>query len=41
VSARGELMHYSLGTGSFSTPVATYRLDQRTNVLRGGVNYRF
>jgi outer membrane immunogenic protein len=41
VSVRGELMHYSLGTGSFSTPVATYKLDQRTNVLRAGVNYRF
>jgi outer membrane immunogenic protein len=41
VSLRGELMHYSLGSGSFSTPVATYKLDQRTNVLRAGVNYRF
>jgi outer membrane immunogenic protein len=41
ISVRGELMHYSLGTGSFSTPVATYKLDQRTNVLRAGVNYRF
>lgn len=41
VSVRGELMHYSLGSGSFTTPVAVYRLDQRTNVLRAGVNYRF
>jgi outer membrane immunogenic protein len=41
VSVRGELLHYSIGTGNFSTPVATYKLDQRTNVLRGGVNYRF
>jgi outer membrane immunogenic protein len=41
VSARGELQHYSLGSGTFSTPVATYKLEQRTNVLRAGVNYRF
>jgi outer membrane immunogenic protein len=41
VSVRGELMHYSLGTATYSTPIATYKLDQRTNVLRAGVNYRF
>lgn len=41
VSARGELMHYSLGSANFTTPVATYKLDSRTNVLRAGVNYRF
>ncbi len=41
VSARGEVMHYSMGTATYNTPVATYRLDQRTNVLRAGVNYRF
>jgi outer membrane immunogenic protein len=41
VSVKGEFLHYSLGTGNFATPVATYRLDQRTNVLRAGVNYRF
>jgi outer membrane immunogenic protein len=41
VSARGEVLHYSLGSGTFSTPVATYKLEQRTNVLRAGVNYRF
>jgi outer membrane immunogenic protein len=41
VSARGEYMHYSLGSGTFTTPVSTYKLEQRTNVLRAGVNYRF
>jgi outer membrane immunogenic protein len=41
VSARGEVLHYSMGTATYNTPVATYRLDQRTNVLRAGVNYRF
>jgi outer membrane immunogenic protein len=41
ISARGEVIHYALGTGTYNTPVATYRLDSRTNVLRAGVNYRF
>jgi outer membrane immunogenic protein len=41
VSVRGELLHYALGTGTYQTPVATYKIDSRTNVLRGGVNYRF
>jgi outer membrane immunogenic protein len=41
VSVRGEYLHYGLGTGTYSTPVATYRVDSRTNVLRAGVNYRF
>jgi outer membrane immunogenic protein len=41
ISARGELMHYSLGTGTYQTPVATYKIDARTNVLRAGLNYRF
>jgi outer membrane immunogenic protein len=41
ISARGEIIHYALGTGTYNTPVATYRLDSRTNVLRAGVNYRF
>ncbi len=41
ISARGEVIHYALGTGTYNTPVATYRLDSRTNVLRAGINYRF
>jgi outer membrane immunogenic protein len=41
VTARGELLHYSLGSGTFTTPIATYKLEQRTNVVRGGLNYRF
>ncbi len=41
ISARGEVLHYALGTGTYTTPVATYRLDSRTNVVRAGVNYRF
>jgi outer membrane immunogenic protein len=41
VSLRGELMHYALGSANFSTPVATYSVNTRTNVLRGGLNYRF
>jgi outer membrane immunogenic protein len=41
ISARGELMHYALGSGTYSTGTATYRVDSRTNVLRAGVNYRF
>ena len=41
ISLRGELLHYALGTGTYNTPTATYRLDSRTNVLRAGVNYRF
>jgi outer membrane immunogenic protein len=41
VSVRGEVLHYALGTGTYTTPVATYRLDSRNNVLRAGVNYRF
>ncbi|MGL4636029.1 MAG: outer membrane protein [Beijerinckiaceae bacterium] len=41
ISARGEVLHYALGTGTYTTPVATYRLDSRTNVVRAGVSYRF
>jgi outer membrane immunogenic protein len=41
VSVRGEYLHYGLGSGTYSTPTATYRVDSRTNVLRAGVNYRF
>ncbi len=41
ISARGEVIHYALGTANYTTPVATYRVDSRTNVLRAGVNYRF
>jgi outer membrane immunogenic protein len=41
VSARGEVIHYALGSANYTTPVATYRVDARTNVLRAGVNYRF
>jgi outer membrane immunogenic protein len=41
ISARGEIIHYALGTGTYTTPTATYRVDSRTNVLRAGVNYRF
>jgi outer membrane immunogenic protein len=41
ISARGELIHYALGSGSYNTPVATYRVDSRTNVLRAGINYKF
>ena len=41
ISTKGEVLHYALGTGTYNTPVATYRLDSRTSVLRAGINYRF
>jgi outer membrane immunogenic protein len=41
ISARGEVLHYALGTTTFTTPTTTLRADTRTNVLRAGVNYRF
>jgi outer membrane immunogenic protein len=41
VSVRGELMHYSLGSANYTTAVATYQVNARTNVLRAGLNYRF
>jgi outer membrane immunogenic protein len=41
VTVRGEVIHYALGTGTFSTPAATYRVETRSNVLRAGLNYRF
>ena len=41
VTVRGEVIHYALGTATFSTPAAAYRLDTRANVLRAGLNYRF
>jgi outer membrane immunogenic protein len=41
VSARAEVLHYALGSANFSTPVATYRVNARTNVVRAGLNYRF
>lgn len=41
ISARGEFLHYGLGTSTYRTPSTTYRVDSRTNVLRAGLNYRF
>jgi outer membrane immunogenic protein len=41
ISVRGELLHYAMGISSYTTPLATYKADTQTNVLRAGVNYRF
>jgi outer membrane immunogenic protein len=41
ISVRGELLHYAMGISNYTTPLATYKADTRTNVLRAGVNYRF
>jgi outer membrane immunogenic protein len=41
VTARGEFMHYALGSANFTTAVTTYQVNARTNVLRAGLNYRF
>jgi outer membrane immunogenic protein len=41
ISARGEVLHYALGSTTLSTPATTLRADTRTNVLRAGLNYRF
>jgi outer membrane immunogenic protein len=41
VSVRGEVLHYSLGSANFTTPTTTYTVNARTNVVRGGLNYRF
>jgi outer membrane immunogenic protein len=41
IGLRAEVLHYALGTATFTTPAAIYRADNRVNVLRAGVNYRF
>lgn len=41
ISLRGEVLRYSLGSGTYNTPVATYRVESRSTVLRAGANYRF
>jgi outer membrane immunogenic protein len=41
ISARGEYLHYGLGTGTYSTGLTTYKADSRSNVARVGLNYRF
>jgi outer membrane immunogenic protein len=41
ISVRGEILHYAMGISNYTTPLATYKADTRTNVLRAGVNYRF
>ena len=41
ISVRGEVLHYAMGISNYTTPLATYKADTRTNVLRAGVNYRF
>jgi outer membrane immunogenic protein len=41
ISVRGEVLHYAMGISNYTTPLATYKAESRTNVLRAGVNYRF
>jgi outer membrane immunogenic protein len=41
ISVRGEVLHYAMGISNYTTPLATYKADTRTNVVRAGVNYRF
>jgi outer membrane immunogenic protein len=41
ISAKGEVLHYALGSANFTTPVNTYKVNARTNVFRAGLNYRF
>lgn len=41
IGLRAEVLHYALGTATFNTPAAVYRADNRVNVMRAGVNYRF
>ncbi len=40
-SVKGEFLHYGLSEENYPTSTGTRSVDPTSNVLRGGVNYRF
>jgi outer membrane immunogenic protein len=41
VTLRGEYLYYSLGKSDYMTNIGPVKIDNSTNVLRAGANYKF